>query len=302
MSITIDANLIYLQMRLNLSPEKMQRYQGLSIEEVLKAEAEDGNELAIELAEELLTNVNLLIEIFRLADPENKFAILMNMEQSELIKLLPLLEKDDLVQGLMYFEQDKLLDFLKHIPPEQLVKTVLELFSEEQIIELMPEEQLDKLLTSTEVDKDRVLNNMKLLPAEYLMQVIESVTGKPCEDTNGLDMVKTISKFNPLEYKDALKDLSNIPKRQLTLALTKENKELYQLFDAEAYTRMIDTHYQKPDIVRAMGVIEPEEIIKMLEELPKDLMSIVLTQMDTEDFAENLMKEHPELIAQMLIA
>ena len=302
MSISIDTNLLYLQSKLNLSAEKIQRYQGMSIDEVLKAEAEDGNELAIELAEELLTNVALLIEIFQLADPENKFTILMNMEQGDLIKMLPLLEKDDMVQGLMYFNQDKLLDFLKHIPPEQLVRTVFELFSEEQIINLMPEEQLDKLLTSTDVDKYRVLDNLKSIPPEYLIQVIESVTGKECKDTRGVDMVKTISQFNPLEYKDALTNLSTLPKQQLTLALTKEDKKLYQLFDPSAYTNMIDNHYKKPDIVKAMSVIEPEEILKMLEQLPKDLMSIVITQMDTEKFADNLMNEHPEIIAQILIA
>ncbi len=301
MSITIDTNLVYLQSRLQLSAEKMQIYRGMSVEEVLKAEASEGNQLAIELAEELLTNVNLLIELFRLADAENKYAILMNMSQDDLIKLLPLLEKDDMLQGLMYFNQDKLLDFLKHIPPEQLVKTVMELFSEEQIINLMPEEQLDKLLTSFEVDKYRILDNMKSLPPEYLAQVIESVTGKPCQAQNGIEMVDTISEFNPLEFRDSLTNLATLPKQQLTLALTKEDKKLYQLFDADAYTNMIDNHYKKPDIVRAMSVIEPEEILKMVQQLPKDLMSIVITQLDTQDFAENLMNEHPELIAQMLV-
>ena len=301
MSITIDTNLVYLQSRLQLSAEKMQIYRGMSVEEVLKAEAAEGNQLAIELAEELLTNVNLLIELFRLADAENKYAILMNMSQHDLIKLLPMLEKDDMLQGLMYFNQDKLLDFLKHIPPEQLVKTVMELFSEEQIINLMPEEQLDKLLTSFEVDKYRILDNMKSLPPEYLAQVIESVTGKPCQAQNGIEMVDTISEFNPLEFKDSLTNLATLPKQQLTLALTKEDKKLYQLFDADAYTNMIDNHYKKPDIVKAMSVIEPEEILKMVQQLPKDLMSIVITQLDTQDFAENLMNEHPELIAQMLL-
>ena len=51
-----------------------------------------------------------------------------------------------------------------------------------------------------------------------------------------------------------------------------------------------------------MNVIEEEHLLKMLQELPNDLMSIVITQIDTDVFAEQLMKEHPEIIAELLIA
>ena len=63
---------------------------------------------------------------------------------------------------------------------------------------------------------------------------------------------------------------------------------------------MIDTHKQKPEIVKAMTVIEDEEIINMLGQLPHDLMSIVITQLDTEVFADHLMKKNPEIIADLI--
>ena len=300
MSIVIDTNLIYLQNRLNLSAEKLELYQGKSISEVLEAEAASGNQLAVELANELLTDVNLLIEIFKLADPNNKFIILMNMNSQQLKEFLPLMEHEDMVQGLMYFTQDKLLKMLEEIPPEQLVNTVLQLFSEEEVIQLMPEEQLDKLLTSHTIDKNKMLEHLKSIPPEYIAQMLESVTGENCENKDIIDMVKQIGELNPLEYKDALTSLQPTQKQQLTLSLTKENPELYQLFDASAYTNIINTHKQKPELVKAMTVIEDEEIIKMLEQLPNDLLSIVITQLDTEVFADTLMKKHPELIADLI--
>lgn len=300
MSIVIDTNLIYLQNRLNLSAEKLELYQGKSISEVLEAEAASGNQLAVELANELLTDVNLLIEIFKLADPNNKFIILMNMNSQQLKEFLPLMEHEDMVQGLMYFTQDKLLKMLEEIPPEQLVNTVLQLFSEEEVIQLMPEEQLDKLLTSHTIDKNKMLEHLKSIPQEYIAQILESVTGENCENKDIIDMVKQVGELNPLEYKDALTSLQPTQKQQLTLSLTKENPELYQLFDASAYTDMINTHKQKPELVKAMTVIEDEEIIKMLEQLPNDLLSIVITQLDTEVFADTLMKKHQELIADLI--
>lgn len=300
MSIVIDTNLAYLQTRLNLSTEKLELYQGKSINEVIEAEAASGNSLAIELAEQLMTDVNLLIEIFQLADPNNKFVILMNMTSAQLKEFLPLMEEEDLAQGLMFFTQDKLLQMLEEIPPEQLVNTVLQMFSQEEVIQLMPEEQLDKLLTDHSLDKNKVLEHLKSIPPEYLAQMIESVTGEECKNSDNIDMVKQVGNFNPLEYKDALTSLQPTQKQQLTLGLVKENPELYQLFDARAYTDMINTHKQKPELVKAMSVIETDEITKMIEQLPNDLLSIVITQLDTEDFADNLMKKNPELIAELI--
>ena len=64
---------------------------------------------------------------------------------------------------------------------------------------------------------------------------------------------------------------------------------------------MINTYKQQPEVVKAMAVIEPEEKIKMLQQLPNDLLSIVITQLDARVFADTLIKENPELIAQIML-
>ena len=50
-----------------------------------------------------------------------------------------------------------------------------------------------------------------------------------------------------------------------------------------------------------MSVIEPEYIQNMMKELPNDLLSLVITQMDTEQFAEILMDRFPEVIAEIIM-
>ena len=50
-----------------------------------------------------------------------------------------------------------------------------------------------------------------------------------------------------------------------------------------------------------MSVIEPEYLQKMIKELPNDLLSLVITQMDTEQFSEILMNEFPEVIAEIIM-
>lgn len=299
--LVIDSNLEYLQKVLHISPIKMQEYATMSVDEIIEAEAAQGNQQAIKLAQELTTNVNLVIELFDLADANNKYLILREMNERQLHVFLPEMEEKDLLQGLFFFTEDKLMKMLEELPPDQLVKTVFEMFSQEQIVQLMPEEQLDKFLTSTDIDKNKILKHMQSIPPEYVAQVLEQITGEAVENLDNIDLSKKFGELNPLEYKDALTAFQPTQKQQLVLSLGKEHSEWFQLFDAHAYTTIINREKQKPEVVKAMSVIDPEHIQKMIKELPNDLLSIVITQIDTEKFAEILMNEFPEIMADIIL-
>ncbi len=301
MSIQVDTNLAYIQNKLGISQQVfMEKYANKSVTEIIKEEAESGNQQAIALASEILNNINLVIEIFSLANPENRLEIMSEMTDEQLNKFLPEMEKSDLVQGLNYFTQDKLHKMLERVESEELVKVVLELFSKEEVMRLLPEEQLDKLLQSTEMDKDKLLVHMKSLQPIYLSQMIESVTGEEVDAADHIDMIKQLEGFNPLEFKDAMLSLQSTPKQQLVLSLSKEHPEYMELFDARAYTNMMNTYKDKSEVVTAMSVLEQETITQMVKELPEDLLSIVIAQMDKDKFAEILMKENPEVMAQII--
>ena len=233
MSIKINTDIAYLQSRLNIPDSKMSVYQNKTVEEILKAEAAEGNQAAIQLAADMFSDVNQLIELFQLADPENKLVIMKAMTSSQLEKLVPMLEQDDLVQGLNYFTQDSLLDLLKDIPKEELIKTVFEMFSETQIIEYMPEKELDKLLTGTDMDKQLLLQNLQSLPQMYLQQIVESITGEESDD-NSTQLVLQISQFGDLDYKNAIMNLQPAQKKSLTYMITNQQNKLYEKFDTDA--------------------------------------------------------------------
>lgn len=299
--IVIDTQMDTILRKLNISQTKMvEQYAMMSIDEIVEAEAAQGNQQAVAFAADLFTNADKLVELFKLADPNNKFAILSTMTADKLQVFLPLMEDDDLLQGFNFFTEDKLMKLLEELPPEQLVNTVFQMFSEKDIIKLMPDDELNKFLTSTEVDKGNVLKHMKSIPPEYLAQMIENVTGQGVQNMDSLDMVKQIGDFNPLQYKQALTTMSDAPKQQLTLALAHEHKDLYQLFSPEAYTNMMQNQKQKGDVVKAMSVVERDEKIKMLTELPNDLLSIVITQLDARDFADTLITRFPEILAEIV--
>lgn len=210
------------------------------------------------------------------------------------------MEEADISQGLKFFTQDKLLAMLEKIPPEQIVNTVFEMFSKEEVIEYLPEEQLNKFLTSTDIEKNKVLEHMKSIPPEYIAQMIENITGEEVKEMDQEKMLAQVRDFNPLEFKNALVSLQPIAKQQLTLGLAKEHTELFQLFDPHAYANMISTYKQQPELVKAMAVIEEDQKVKMLKELPNDLLAIVITQIDAEDFADILINKCPEILAQIV--
>lgn len=302
MSLVIDSNLEYLQNILHISKVTFEeKYANMSVDEILEAEAAQGNQQAIELAQELTTNTSLVMQLFDLADTNNKYMILREMSAQQLQTFLPEMEENDLLQGLYFFTEDKLMKMLEELPAEQLVNTVFQMFSKEEVVQLLPEEQLDKFLTSHDIDKNKILKHMQSIPEEYVAQVLEQITGEAQEGQDSIDLSKKFSQLNPLEYQDALKAFQPTQKQQLVLSLGKEHEEWFQLFDADAYTKVINREKQQPEVVKAMSVIEPEYIQNMITELPNDLLSIVITQIDTEKFADILMNQFPEVMAEIIM-
>lgn len=302
MSLVIDSNLEYLQNILHISKVTFEeKYANMSVDEILEAEAAQGNQQAIELAQELTTNTSLVMQLFDLADTNNKYMILREMSAQQLQAFLPEMEENDLLQGLYFFTEDKLMKMLEELPAEQLVNTVFQMFSKEEVVQLLPEEQLDKFLTSHDIDKNKILKHMQSIPEEYVAQVLEQITGEAQEGQDSIDLSKKFSQLNPLEYQDALKAFQPTQKQQLVLSLGKEHEEWFQLFDANAYTKVINREKQQPEVVKAMSVIEPEYIQNMITELPNDLLSIVITQIDTEKFADILMNQFPEIMAEIIM-
>ncbi len=302
MSLVIDSNLEYLQNILHISKVTFEeKYANMSVDEIIEAEAAQGNQQAIELAQELTTNTSLVMELFDLADTNNKYMILREMSAQQLQTFLPEMEESDLLQGLYFFTEDKLMKMLEALPAEQLVNTVFQMFSKEEIVQLLPEEQLDKFLTSHDIDKNKILKHMQSIPEEYVAQVLEQITGEAQDGQDSIDLAKKFGELNPLEYQDALKAFQPTQKQQLVLSLGKEHEEWFQLFDADAYTKVINREKQQPEVVKAMSVIDPEYIQNMITELPNDLLSIVITQIDTEKFADILMNQFPEVMAEIIM-
>lgn len=312
MSITIDTNMYLLFSLFNISLKKVAgEYSGMTVEEIMKAEAEKGNSEAAKFDKEVLNNPVKLIELFQLKDPANKFAILSNMNEHDLEELLPYLNQEDLVHGLNFFTKDKLLNMAEDLPKDQLVNFTMQMFSPEQLMQFLPEEQLNNILTSTDISKDVEIKYLKTLKPEVMAQMIEAATGKPAAGTGevGLDgkpsfdtkmLLTQLTNLPDDKFQEAMLSMPKASKQGFVLHLLNENSKLYQSVDSDAYTNIINQRKEKEDIVKASNVIEKEQLVGMLEELPQDLTAVVLTQIDTKQFADILIKNFKNILNEIV--
>lgn len=303
MSITIDANLSVIQNKLSISTTRMAMYAEKSVDEIIESEAKAGNTKAIQYARELSSNPDQLIKAFGLDDPSNKLAILQEMNENEIMEIMPEIDKEGLMLGLNFFTQEKMLYLLEDAPIEEVVNMSLEVLPLNQILDMIPSKELDKFVQNKDLDEKLVFNFIDKLDPEVLAQMVETVTGVPLDDTklNSQELSKMIQGFDKDTYLDAMVAMDSDAKRDLIAMMSKKDPEVLQLFDAKNYTKSL-AMLQKPDMMKGTVALEPETMVEMLGNLPKELLAIVATQIDTKEFAEVLIKKHQDLLAEVIAA
>ena len=301
MSLIIDANMKLFAERMNITSSRMIRDYGLStIDEIIEAEAAQGNTKAVNFAREYYHSPEKLIKLFKLTDIENKFVLLHNMDDTTRQKVLPYLDKEDLTMGLYFFTQEKLLAMLMEVDIEELVNVVREAFPLEQIVMMFTEDDLSEFFMNEHLERYDVIDQLKALPPEVMKKFVEGVTGQPSENTNSADLIKNIESMPIDKYRKFMANIDPDVQRQLTFQLTKTQPKYLLLFSNETYVNVMST-LLKPEMVKPMVMLEKESLVNMISLLPSDLMSIVAAQIDTKEFAKFLQDGHMDLIEKSLM-
>ena len=227
MSIVIDANLTMLADRLHISSSRMSHDYGMkTIDEIIEAEAAQGNTQAITYAHEMYSSPEKLIRIFKLANVENKFVLIQSMDEKTREEVLPLLDKEDLVMGLYFFNKDKLLEMLMHVDIEELVNVALEAYPFEELILLIPEEDLAMFFQSNQLDKYIIANELKNLPPEVMQSFIEGLTGQAYEKVeNPEGIIDGIIALPEDKFRDFMSQIDPEVQRQLVFQITKKDQK-----------------------------------------------------------------------------
>lgn len=301
MSIVIDANMKLFADRMNITSSRMIRDYGLSsVDEIIEAEAEKGNSKAISYAREYYHSPEKLMKIFELLDVENKYSLIYNMKNSTREKLLPYLNQEDLVMGLYFFTQEKLLAMLSEVEIEELVNVVRDAFSLDEIVMMYSEDDLAQFFKNDDLEKRIVIEQIKSMPPEVMQKFIEGVTGMPQEKTNSDDFIKNIESLSDDSFKKFMSMIDPDVQRQLTFQLIKTDTDYMTMFGNTTYLNMLNK-MMKPEMVKPMIMLNKESLVKMIGELPRDLIAIVGAQIEAREFAKFLQDGHMDLIERALM-
>ena len=274
-------------------------YANKSFEEIMEIEAAEGNKKAKEY-EKILTNPDKIVEIFNLVSIENKFAILQNLSEDDLDKLLPLLNNDQLALGLGFFTDEKLLEMAKELPIEELVGMIFEEFDLENVLELMEESSMKAFLNETEVEREYIQTYFESLNASQLQGIMSQATGMDYSGKSMDEMVQELTDMQDNEYMVFVNSLERDTTMGLIAGICTQEEDLLLLFKPQDLVAPMDL-MMKSDKIEILKGLDPEFLVPMVQELPLDLTQIVLTQIDPNDFAETISKEYTDILKSVVL-
>ena len=285
--------------KLNITTSRMHDYADKSVDEIIEAEAESGNSVARDYGRKLFGNVDELIETFQLHDPANKYNIINQMSSEQRDKVLEMLDSEDMVIGLNFFTQEKLEQMLGKVSVAESASVALEAFSLSQIIAMMPEEELEAFFMSTDIHKEVLMEPLRNLDPELLIQMVEGITGQASDQSDVTKVLAQIMALPDKQFKETIASLDPEIQQNMIFQMASENKEVLLNFSGQSFNDMV-SGLQKPDMVKSMIALDPESLQRMTKQLPEDLFSVVATQVDTEQFAKLLIDRCPELLEKFV--
>jgi Mg/Co/Ni transporter MgtE len=299
-SIAIDTNMYLIKNKLSITSERMANYANKTVDEIIEAEKAQGNTKAAELEKQLQSDPQTLIKTYQLDNPGNKFNILQQVPEQKRPEMLELLEDDDLRMGLNFFSQEQLLKLVEdYAPIEEVVNAALISFPLQEVMEMMPDKELNNFIVNKDLDEEFLKKHLSNMDPAVLASMIETATGEPVFEEDPKKLMTMLTGLDDDAYQEALIAMNSDAKRVMVMNMYQQDQEVLQLFPADAYTDMLAT-LEKEEMMPSMQAMTTDTLIGMDSELPPELMSIVLTQIDPKDFAKELIQKYPNLLTQIV--
>lgn len=236
-------------------------------------------------------NAKNLVEDLDLTDPKNRYAIIKQMKQSEIMQLIPLMEKKALLTGMKFFTKEKLSVILSYLPEEMLAKMLQTMYNPEQIMEMMPIQTVRKFLTNNKIDKKNIFKYMEeQMKPQELKEMYKEATGKDIGTNNKTEMVGKFEQLNPMLFNDALQSMNPKHAKGMAAFVIEQQPELLQEFSGLQMSHCFDKS-TKSELIAGMESLDNEVLGKIAENLPPQLLEQVVTQIDPEVFAEKLLTD-----------
>ena len=297
--IQLNVDFTLLSKFFGISPIQACQYANKDIDEIMEIEAQKGNQKAADY-KKILSDPDKILEIFKLANVENKFIILQNMSEKDLDNLLPYLNSDQLSLGLNFFTEEKLLQMCQELPMEELLAMVLDKFSLVDVLNLMTDDAMNKIIMEPDVDRSYAQKYFQSLHQDELEKIMVQVYGEEYQGKSSKEYLDELAGLNASDYKLFMTSLDRESKIGMIDGICKQKDELLLLFEPQDIVHPMEL-IMKSDKIEMMNKLDPEFLVPMIQELPIDLTQIVLTQIDPRDFSEILARDFENILSSVVL-
>lgn len=297
--IQLNVDFSLLNRFFGISLSKISQYANKNIEEIMCLEAAQGNTKAKDY-KKILSDPDKILQIFKLSNVENKFIILQNMSEGDLDNLLPYLTQEQLAIGLNFFTDEKLLAMTNALPIEQIANVVFEQFALVDVLALMDDDAMNNFIKEPDVDRRYSQKFFESLDRKSLEDIMVYQFGIDFKDKSRDEYLDHINSMKDQDYTKFLTRMERNSKIAMIDNIVSQKEDLVYLFEPEDLIKPMEL-LTKEDKVKMMSVLEPEFLIPMIQELPLDLTSVILTQIDERDFAEILATDFQDIMASVVL-
>ncbi len=298
--IAIDVNYSYLRKALGVDTKRLNSTFLSTIDEFMEAEAAQGNTQAAKLEKEIFQDPDSVLELYQLTSPKNRLLLLKQMKPAQLQEIMQYLEPEVLYNALRFIGQDKLMKIVSELPKEKLATIVFSAFSPEKFLKITNEKEINKFFQSSKIEKNKILNSVATLQQDKLQSMMEIMTGEPCKHCSSEEVQTMLASMDDRKFQKTLLSFTPETKSAMALGMIEENPEYLLEFSSEAMMKPL-TQLQKPEFLKTLSVLQPQDHLEMLSALPKDVMPMVVSQIDPEVFAQILSKNFQDLLKQVAL-
>ena len=297
--IQLNTDFTLLNKYFGISPSKIYKYANKDFEEIMKAEAEEGNVKAANY-KEILSDPDKILEIFKLVNPENKLMILQSMSEHDLDDLLPFLTNKELALGLQFFTDEKLMTMCTNLPIEEIIGMVFENFCLNDVLKIMSEDAMDKFIYEPDVERNYTQKYFEGLEKNSLEKIMVKSFGEEYTGKTKKEYLDGINELSDGDYKRFLTTLERKDKMEMICTTVEQDDRLLTLFDANDLLAPMNL-LMKDEKIKMIENINKEFLTPMIQELPADLTQIVLTQIDSNEFAKVIAKDFQNILGEVVL-